>query len=193
MLVQRLLFATSNVHKLEEIRTMVPEGFEIIGLKEVGFTGVIPETGATFEENALIKSRFIHRLYGGNVISDDSGIVVDALGGRPGVYSARFAGETATDQENYQLLLSQMETETDRKAHFVAVISLIYNNVEYFFRGEIPGRIAPAARGENGFGYDPVFIPDGFDKTFGELPSAIKNRLSHRAAAAKKLADFLSA
>ena len=193
MLVQRLLFATSNVHKLEEIRTMVPEGFEIIGLKEVGFTGVIPETGATFEENALIKSRFIHRLYGGNVISDDSGIVVDALGGRPGVYSARFAGETATDQENYQLLLSQMETETDRKAHFVAVIYLIYNNIEYYFRGEIPGRIAPVARGENGFGYDPVFIPDGFDKTFGELPSAIKNRLSHRAAAAKKLADFLSA
>lgn len=193
MPAQRLLFATSNVHKLEEIRALMPEGFEIIGLKEIGFSGSIPETGTTFEQNALMKSRFIHRIYGGNVISDDSGIEVDSLNGRPGVFSARYAGEGATDQENYRLLLQEMNAETNRKARFVAVISLIYNNIDYFFRGEIQGRIAFEAKGSNGFGYDPVFIPDGFDKTFAELPSSVKNRLSHRAAAASKLADFLKA
>ena len=192
MLVQQLLFATSNVHKLEEIRAMMPEGFEITGLKDVGFTGIIPETGSTFEENALIKSKFVHHLFGGQVMSDDSGLEVEALGGRPGVLSARFAGEGASDQENYNLLLKEMKGETNRKARFVAVISLIYNNIEYFFRGEIHGRIAHEARGQNGFGYDPVFIPDGFDQTFGELPPRVKNRLSHRAIATRKLAEFLA-
>lgn len=190
---QKILFATSNVHKLEEIRAMMPQGFEIIGLKDAGFTGSIPETGATFEENALLKSRFIQQQYGGNVMSDDSGIEVDCLDGRPGVYSARFAGEGASDQENYQLLLREMESETNRKARFVAVISLIYNNIEYSFRGEIHGRIASEARGSNGFGYDPIFIPDGFDQTFAELPRSVKNRLSHRAIAARKLTDLLKA
>jgi XTP/dITP diphosphohydrolase len=193
MPVQKLLFATSNVHKLEEIRALVPQSFEIIGLKDVGFDEAIPETGQTFEENALLKSRYLHRLFGGNVFSDDSGIEVEALEGRPGVFSARFAGEGASDAQNCSKLLDEMHSESNRKARFVAVISLIYNNIEYSFKGEVRGRIAASPIGKNGFGYDPVFIPDGFDKTFGELPSAIKNRLSHRAVAVRKLVDFLSA
>lgn len=187
----KFLFATSNVHKLSEIRQMLSQGFHITGLSEAGINVEVPETGKTFAENALQKARFIYQLVGGNIIADDSGLEVSALQGRPGIHSARYAGLPSSDARNRQKLLVELEGVTHRNARFVSVIALIYNGIEYTFEGFIDGEIAPAEIGSDGFGYDSVFIPAGFHKTFAQMTPAEKNAISHRSRALGKAVDFL--
>lgn len=188
----KFLFATSNVHKLSEIREMLPEGFHITGLKEAGIDIEIPETGSSFTENALQKARLAYRLFGGNVISDDSGLEVSALQGRPGVFSARYDGLPSSDERNRQKLLTELLDKPDRKARFVTIIVLIYNGIEYIFEGVIEGEIAPAERGTGGFGYDSLFIPAGYHKTFAQMSPVEKNAISHRSRALGKAVAFLN-
>lgn len=186
------LFATSNVHKLNEIREMLPEGFQIVGLKEAGIDADIAESGSTFTENALLKARFAFRLKGGNVIADDSGLEVSALHGCPGVHSARYAGLPSSDEKNRQKLLTELSDITNRKARFVTIIALIYNKIEYIFEGVIDGEIATVEMGTGGFGYDPLFIPAGYDKTFAQMTPGEKNAISHRSRALHKAVAFLN-
>lgn len=186
-----LILATTNSHKLAEIRKMMPDGFKISSLTDVNFDGDIIEDGTSFEENAMIKARAVHRFTGRNCFADDSGLVVDALNGEPGIYSARYAGPDASDGDNLNKVLSNMHGISDRKARFIAAIALIINGEEYLFRGAVEGRLAEKAAGSNGFGYDPAFIPDGYDQTFGQLPATVKQELSHRARAVEKMKHFL--
>lgn len=192
----KILLATRNVHKTREFAEQLRPDFEIFDLTGAGDLAEIAETGNTFEENATIKALAVSRLCSNEiVIADDSGLEVDSLGGAPGIYSARYAGEHASDAENIEKLLRQLEkvAASGRSARFRCVIAAS-NNGELLqvVSGEIAGRIAPSPRGENGFGYDPIFIPDGFKETFAELPSDLKNRISHRAVASEKLRRFLS-
>lgn len=171
---------------------MLPEGFHITGLKEAGIDIEIPETGSSFTENALQKARLAYRLFGGNVISDDSGLEVSALQGRPGVFSARYDGLPSSDERNRQKLLTELLDKPDRKARFVTIIVLIYNGIEYIFEGVIEGEIAPAERGTGGFGYDSLFIPAGYHKTFAQMSPVEKNAISHRSRALGKAVAFLN-
>jgi len=186
-----LILATSNVHKLAEIRQMLPSGYQIASLNEMDFKEEIAETGTTFTANALLKARTLYERFELPVVAEDSGLEVKALGGRPGIHSARYAGESASSFENISKLMKEMKGLANRKARFVAVIALIINQVEYLFEGVVDGRISDQISGSSGFGYDPVFIPDGYNGTFAELPSEVKNRISHRGKAMKKLVDFL--
>ena len=189
--MKKLIFATNNPNKLAEIKSTV-KSFEVVGLKEMGIVEDIAETGITLEENALIKSKYIYQKTGFSCFADDTGLEVDALGGRPGVYSARYAGEHATAEENMQKLLSEMEGQKNRNACFRTVISLILNGEEYFFEGKVVGEILLQKTGDDGFGYDPIFKPTGFDQSFAEMTMAQKNEISHRGVAVKKLLHFLS-
>ena len=189
--MKKLIFATHNPNKLIEIKSSV-NSFEVVGLKEMGIHEDIAETGTTLEENALIKSKYIYQKTGFSCFADDTGLEVDALDGRPGVYSARYAGEHATAEENMQKLLSEMEGQKNRNARFRTVISLILNGEEYFFKGEVKGKILHQKTGIDGFGYDPIFNPNGFEKSFAEMTMAQKNEISHRGMAVKKLLHFLS-
>jgi len=190
-----LIFATNNQHKLLEIRHIFEkQGLDHIhlqGLKEIGFTGEIEEPGETLEENALIKARFIHSKYGKNCFADDTGLEVDALNGQPGVYSARYAGEGCSYQDNVVKLLDALNGIADRSARFRTVIALIINDKEYLFEGRMEGMIITEIRGTNGFGYDPVFMPDGYNLTYAEMPADIKNSISHRYLALDKMIRFL--
>lgn len=186
-----LILATTNTHKLAEIRKMMPDGFKISSLTDVNFNEQIIEDGASFEENALIKARAVYRYTGKNSFADDSGLIVDALDGEPGIYSARYAGPDADDGENLRLVLSRMRGKENRKARFVAAIALIINGQEHVFKGVVEGRLANEAAGSNGFGYDPAFIPAGFEQTFGQLPPEVKQELSHRARAVEQMNQFL--
>ncbi len=190
--MKKIVFATNNIHKLTEIKQLLANDFEIISLNDIGFYQDIPETGSTLKENASIKSHFIHNRFHINCFADDTGLEVDALNGAPGIYSARFAGENCSYDDNVRKLLKQMEGKTMRTARFKTVISLILNNNEYFFDGVVEGQIIKRPRGSSGFGYDPVFLPNGFDLTFAELSSEIKNRISHRGKAIVKFIDFLN-
>lgn len=187
-----LVIASHNEHKLEEIRNLLPHSFRIIGLKEIGINDNILETGDTFEDNALIKARFVFKKSGMNCLSDDSGLLVEALGGRPGVYSARYAGLNATTVQNNQKLLVEMSGMENRNASFKSVIALIFNGNEFIFEGNVNGEIAQEPKGISGFGYDPVFIPIGFQQTFAEMPETVKNSISHRAVALHKLVKYLN-
>ena len=189
--MKKLIFATHNPNKLLEIKSAV-KSFEVLGLKEMGLHDDIAETGSTLEENALIKSQYIYQKTGLSCFADDTGLEVDALGGRPGVYSARYAGEHATAEENMQKLLSEMEGQKNRNACFRTVISLILNEEEYFFEGKVVGEILLQKTGDDGFGYDPIFKPTGFDQSFAEMTMELKNEISHRGMAVKKLLHFLS-
>ena len=171
---------------------MLPESFDLVSLKDLGFEGEIAETEATFEGNALLKARFIYQKYGVSALADDSGLEVEALGQRPGVLSARYSGENATAASNNALLQKEMEGKQNRNARFVAVLALVLEGEEHIFRGEVNGTIAQKCMGTHGFGYDPLFIPDGFDQTFGQLPSEIKQQISHRSKAIKQLRDFFT-
>lgn len=188
--LMKLLLATSNSHKAREIGEVLNGHVEIETLKDIGYNEEIPETGLTLIENAQIKSRFIKDRFRLNCLADDSGLEVDALDGAPGVYSARFAGWPKSDDRNMDLLLSRMEGILNRKARFVTVISLEYEGREYLFEGVLNGSIIGEKRGKNGFGYDPVFMPEGFDKTLAEMSPEEKNEISHRAIAVRQLADF---
>ena len=189
----KIVFATNNKHKLEEIKDILGKDFEIVSLDEIGCHEDIPETGLTLEENARQKSSYIVEHYNHDCFADDTGLEVDALKGEPGVHSARYAEGTDHDSEaNMRKLLSKMSNVKDRTARFRTVISLIINGVEHQFEGRVEGRIATEKHGKEGFGYDPIFIPEGYDKSFAELGEEVKNQISHRARAVKKLAKYLS-
>ena len=189
---QRLVIATNNAHKLEEITAVVGDKFEIVSLADIDCHEDIPETADTLEGNALLKARFVHERYGLDVFADDTGLEVDALGGQPGVHTARYAYPDRNDNEaNVDKLLRELQDATNRKAHFRTVIALIIGGEEYLFEGRVDGHITETRRGTEGFGYDPVFSLEDTGKTFAELGVEVKNRLSHRARAAQKLCAFL--
>lgn len=189
----KIVFATNNKHKLEEIKDILGKDFEIVSLDEIGCHEDIPETGLTLEENARQKSTYIVEHYNHDCFADDTGLEVDALNGEPGVHSARYAEGTDHDSEaNMRKLLSKMSNVKERTARFRTVISLIINGVEHQFEGRVEGHIATEKHGKEGFGYDPIFIPEGYDKSFAELGEEVKNQISHRARAVKKLAEYLS-
>ncbi len=187
----KLIFATHNPNKLVEIKSAV-NTFEVVGLKEMDIQEDIAETGTTLEENALIKSQYIYQKTGLSCFADDTGLELDALNGRPGVYSARYAGEHATAEENMLKLLYEMEGQKNRTARFRTVISLILDGEEYSFEGKVVGEILYQKTGDDGFGYDPIFKPNGYDQSFAEMTMKQKNEISHRGVAVKKLIHFLS-
>jgi len=187
-----LIFATNNRHKIREISSLLETGTELIGLADVNITEEIPEEWETLEENALFKARFVHRRTGMNVFADDTGLEVEALNGAPGVHSARFAGEDRDSSANMTKLLRLLEGKKNRNARFRTVIALIYGGSEYLFEGIVAGRIIEERKGTEGFGYDPVFIADGYTLTFAEMPLSEKNKISHRARAFEGLRKFLA-
>jgi len=187
----KLIFATNNQHKVEEIQSAIGHILEVISLKAAGIDVDIPEPHHTLEENAQEKSRFIHRLTGGNCFSEDTGLETDALNGEPGVKSARYAGEQKDFDANIEKLLGRLGTTSNRSARFRTVISLIVEDKEYLFEGICEGEIIREKRGNRGFGYDPVFLPHGSTRTFAEMTLEEKNRFSHRKKAADKLVLFL--
>jgi XTP/dITP diphosphohydrolase len=186
----KLVFATNNSHKIEEISHLLGDSFVLKSLKDIEINDDIPEDYHTLEENALFKARYINKLTGMDVFADDTGLEIEALNGRPGVHSARFAGVARNFEANIDKVLLLMTGITDRKARFRTVIALIFNGAEYLFEGKVDGTIITERRGKQGFGYDPVFVPDGKNKTFAEMTLDEKNTISHRANALKKLKDF---
>ncbi len=187
----KIVFASSNRHKIEEIKALLPEGFELLSSAEAGFTEEVEETGKTFEENAALKADALFDACGLVCFSDDSGLEVEALKKAPGVRSARYAGEPADAAKNNALLLENLKDKTNRKARFVTVICLRMPHKTFFFEGFVEGEIALAPRGSNGFGYDPLFVPNGSDKTFAEMDAETKNAMSHRHNALVKMLPFL--
>ncbi len=185
-----LVFATNNIGKLEEVRAILAGNINVKSLADIGCEEDIPETGTTFHENASQKSHYIVEQYNENCFADDSGLEVEALNNEPGVYSARYSGSRDMER-NIDYLLKNLAGKSNRNASFVTVISLILEGKEYIFEGRVKGRIIDERRGSKGFGYDPIFIPDGHDSTFAEMAAEDKNAISHRAIAVKKLANFL--
>lgn len=186
-----LIFATNNAHKVSEIKAVLPNGIDVRSLKEAGITIDIPEPHDSLEENAVEKARVIHSLTDKNCFSEDTGLEVAALQGAPGVRSARFAGDNATAQQNIDKLMGFLKSSTNRSAQFRTVICLIWNGEQHFFEGICKGRIITEQKGGSGFGYDPVFVPDGATVTFAEMTLDEKNRYSHRRKAVDKLVEFL--
>lgn len=187
----KLVFATNNKHKLQEVKDILGSRVEVLSLAEIGCHDDIPETGATLEENALIKARWVSEKYNCNCFADDTGLEVEALGGAPGVYSARYAGEECNSEANMQKLLHNLTGENNRNAQFRTVIALIINNREFTFDGIVKGTISTGKMGEAGFGYDPIFIPEGYSQSFAQMGSEEKNRISHRYRATEKLSNYI--
>lgn len=188
---RKLVFATNNLHKLEEVSAILGNQIELLSLNDINCHTDIPETADTLEGNALLKSRFIYENYGMNCFADDTGLEVEALEGAPGVYSARYAGDGHNSEANMIKLLDNLKEKKNRKAQFRTAISLIIDGKEYLFEGIIKGEIGTIKKGDSGFGYDPIFVPEGYNETFAELGSDIKNKISHRALAINKLCEFL--
>lgn len=192
----RLVFASNNAHKLTEVRAIMPAGVEVLSLHDIGFEHEIDETGTTLSENSRIKAETVMAWLKENdqwssvdgVFADDTGLEIDALGGKPGVYSARWAGDAASNRKK---ALRELADKSNRDCHFKTVITLITNNQDLQVEGVVRGKIAEEEYGEGGFGYDPVFIPEGYDKTFGELPAEVKNSISHRSRALAELVKVL--
>ena len=189
--MRTLIMATNNEHKLREVRQILGEQFIVKGLSDIGCHEDIPETGDTFESNAREKARYVHEHYGVDCFADDSGLEVDALGGAPGVHTARYAGQDHNTEANTDKLLRELKENFNRHARFRTVIALIIEKEVHFFDGVVVGEISTERRGTDGFGYDPVFIPEDTGKTFAELGVAVKNQISHRARAVKKLVAYL--
>lgn len=188
----KLVFASNNKHKIKELKELLPDKFEIVSLEDIGCTEDIAETADTIEGNAVLKANYVTQNYGLPCFADDSGLEVEALDGAPGVYSARYAGEQKSDSDNIAKLLEQLKHSENRKAQFKTVIVLNLNNQQHLFTGIIEGEITTAKRGTNGFGYDPVFIAENSSKTFAELTSEEKNKVSHRARAVEQLSNWLA-
>lgn len=188
----KIVFATNNNHKLTEIADILGGSFRLLSLKDIDFSEEIPEDYPTLEENAMFKARFINKITGMNVFADDTGLEIKALNGRPGVHSARFAGVSKNFEDNIDKVLLLMTGLQDREARFRTIIALIIDNREFLFEGEVTGRILHERRGKGGFGYDPIFVPDGKTMTFAEMSLSEKNLISHRAVAFEKLKGFLS-
>jgi XTP/dITP diphosphohydrolase len=186
-----LIFATNNLHKLTEIQSLVGDTFILKSLLEIGCTEDIPETAPTLEGNALLKAQYIFDKYGSNCFADDTGLEIEALDGRPGVFSARYATDEHDFEANIDKVLGELTDLENRKARFRTVIALIINGSVNYFEGIVNGEILKERKGIKGFGYDPVFLPDGYDQTFAEMPLTQKNKISHRARAVTKLVDFL--
>lgn len=187
----KLVFATNNRHKLEEVRAIVGDRVEVLSLSDIDCHDDIPETADNLQGNALIKARYIYDKFGVDCFADDTGLEVDALGGEPGVYSARYAGEECCSEANMQKLLHNLTGKSDRNAQFRTVIALIINREEKLFNGIVKGTIAEEKMGDSGFGYDPIFIPEGFSESFAQMSSEQKNSISHRYRATKQLSDYL--
>jgi len=188
----RLVFATHNQNKLEEIKNMLPEYIELLSLTEIGCHEDIAETADTIDGNAILKAKYVTEKYGYNCFADDTGLEVEALNGEPGVYSARYAGEEKNNDANIEKLLKNLKDKYNRNARFKTVIALSLNNHENLFTGICEGEITKEKKGEKGFGYDPVFLPEGKNKTFAEMNSQEKNEISHRAKAFNQLVSYLS-
>lgn len=188
--MRALVFATNNQHKTQEVRNLLLNEYSILNLNDIGCTTDIPETGSTFAENATLKSRYVAEHYHMDCFADDSGLEIDALNQEPGIFSARYSG-VRDDAENLMLVLKKMEGQTNRKARFRTVISLIRGGENFLFEGVINGLIRAEPTGKQGFGYDPIFEPEGYDQTFAEMSMEQKNQISHRALAMKKLIAFL--
>ena len=187
----KLVFATNNKHKLEEVRAIVGDRVEILSLNDIDCHDDIPETADTLQGNALIKARYIHEKYNVDCFADDTGLEVEALDGAPGVYSARYAGEECDSQANMHKLLENLTGENNRNAQFRTVIALIIDGEEKLFNGIVKGKITEEKRGNSGFGYDPIFVPEGYSKSFAQMDSSTKNSISHRYRATKQLSDYL--
>lgn len=187
----KLVFATNNLHKLEEIHRLLDGTHEIISLEQINCHDDIPEDYDTLQDNALQKARYIKQHYGYDCFADDTGLEVEALDNRPGVYSARYAGPTKLAEDNMKKLLSEMEGKSNRKAQFRTVVALIMEGKEYLFEGNVKGDILTEKHGITGFGYDPIFRPKGYKESFAEMDMDEKNRISHRGKAVQKLAAFL--
>ena len=187
----KLYFATNNFHKVAEVQKILIGDFEILSLKDLGNTIEIPETGDTLEENSRLKARYLYDTYGLDCFADDTGLEVEALSGAPGVHSARYAGTPGDDRKNVDMLLENLKNAADRNARFRTVITLITDGREKQFEGVVNGKIINERRGNSGFGYDPVFVPNGYVTTFAEMAEEEKNRISHRGISIRKFADFL--
>lgn len=187
----KLVFATNNKHKLQEVRDIIGSGVEVLSLNDIDCHDDIPETADTLQGNALIKARYIYEKYGIDCFADDTGLEVEALGGEPGVYSARYAGEECDSEANMHKLLHNLTGKKNRNAQFRTVIALIIDGKEMLFNGIVKGTITEEKCGTSGFGYDPVFIPEGFSESFAQMDSATKNSISHRYRATKELSNYL--
>lgn len=188
----KLVFATHNENKFNEVKLLLPHHFELLSLTELGSYEDIPETASTLEGNAQIKADYVTEKYGLSCFADDTGLLVDALDGAPGVYSARYAGEQKNAADNMAKLLSELKGTKNRSAHFQTSIALNLNGERFFFKGTVAGQITIEQKGENGFGYDPVFQPQGYEETFAELPLTVKNKISHRGRAIQQLIAHLA-
>ena len=189
--MSELIFSTNNAHKLGEVQALLEGKFALKTLRECGITEDIPETAETLEGNALLKARYVHERTGADCFADDTGLEVEALGGAPGVRSARYAGDEHDFDANNALLLKNLEGESNRKARFRTVIALILGGEEYLFEGIVRGNITTEEQGEGGFGYDPLFVAEGCEQSFAEISAEEKNAISHRGRAVRKLAEFL--
>ena len=189
--MKKIVFATNSMHKLVEIRKITTGKIEILSLADINCQEDIEETGTTLEENALIKARYVKDKYGYDCFADDTGLEVEALNGEPGVYSSRYAGANCNPEDNMIKLLSELRDSDNRNAQFRTVIAAITNGSEHLFEGVVKGSIIEEKRGSNGFGYDPVFMPDGYELTFGEMSDDVKNEISHRGVAMERFIAFL--
>ena len=187
----QLVFASNNKNKIKEIQLLLPDSIQILSLKDIGCTEDIPETADTIEGNAILKANYVTQKYGYDCFADDSGLEVAALNGEPGVFSARYAGEPKNDENNIDKLLANLKDVNNKKANFKTIICLNLKGEQHLFTGIINGQIIEKRIGNNGFGYDPIFVADGYQKTFAELSLEEKARISHRGIAVKKLIDFL--
>jgi len=187
-----LVFATHNLNKLKEVQAFVPDHITLLSLEEIGCTEDVPETQTTIEGNATQKAAYIKNKYGYDCFADDTGLEVEALHGAPGVYSARYAGEQRNSEDNIQKLLKELQAHSNRNAQFKTVIALELNGQQHTFTGICPGEIATEKRGDQGFGYDPIFKADGYNRTFAEISLEEKNQIGHRGKAVKQLVNFLN-
>lgn len=190
--MKEIVFATNNAHKLREVRQILRDRYRVLSLSEIGCHDEIPETAPDLQGNALIKARWVKEKYGFDCFADDTGLMVKALGDAPGVMTARYAGEHCTPQDNVDKLLAEMQGKTDRRACFATVIALIIGTEEYTMQGTVEGEISTEERGTDGFGYDPIFIPEATGLTFAQMGPEAKNAISHRGRAVAKLADLLA-
>lgn len=189
--MKKFVFATNNAHKLEEVKALLGDKIELLSMKDIKCSADIPETETTLEGNALLKARYIYENYHINCFADDTGLEVEALNGAPGVYSARYAGEEHNSEVNMKKLLHELEGVENRKAQFRTIFALIIEGKEHLFEGIVKGEIIKQRKGNAGFGYDPIFVPEGYTQTFAEMGSEEKNKISHRAKAVGKLCKFL--
>lgn len=191
-MVHPIIFATNNAHKLVEVQALMPQGISIVGLSQMGIHDDIPEDGDTLEANALQKARYVYERTKRNCFADDTGLEVEALGNAPGVYSARYAGPQKSSADNIVKLLEELRGQANRRARFRTVIALIIDGREHLFEGIVRGQIIEHQQGTDGFGYDPIFMPEGYNQTFAEMPLDVKNDISHRGRAVQKLVEFLA-